>query len=354
LFAYLTEFRLRNPGLLFVVASCAAFSVLHFAIGWREAKYAALALAPLMVLFAAAEIDQAAHPFQYFGFISWPIAFVAHLWLLRRHEQTQHIAWWHAAGLWLFAALGAWELAWWIGDLVRGGDVWRLIGWPVIPVALVAWLSDRGERIGWPVTPHSKAYQLDGLIPLAGFLWLWMVYANFTSRGDPAPLPYLPLLNPLDLMQIAALMALFAWFRRVRSAPFAPELFQSGELAYVSLGSGGFFWLNGVLLRTLHHWAGVPFNLDAMMRSMIVQAAFSIFWSLLALCAMLSATRMRLRMLWLIGAGLMALVVVKLFFIDLSNIGGIERIVSFIGVGLLMLVIGYVSPVPPAAVEEGK
>ena len=50
----------------------------------------------------------------------------------------------------------------------------------------------------------------------------------------------------------------------------------------------------------------------------------------------------------------MALVVVKLFFIDLSNIGGIERIVSFIGVGLLMLVIGYVSPVPPVAVEEGK
>jgi uncharacterized membrane protein len=91
-----------------------------------------------------------------------------------------------------------------------------------------------------------------------------------------------------------------------------------------------------------------------MTRSMIVQAAFSIFWSVLALCAMLSATRMRLRTLWLIGAGLMAIVVVKLFFIDLSNIGGIERIVSFIGVGLLMLVIGYVSPVPPGASEEGR
>ena len=351
---HLTRAYRLHADLLFASASCAAFSVLHFWIGWREAKYAALALAPLMVLFAAAEIDQAAHPFQHLGFISWPVAFVAHLWLLRRHEQTQHIAWWHAAGVWLFAALGAWELAWRIGDLVRGGEVWKLIGWPIVPVVLLVWLCDRGERIAWPVARYPKAYQFDGLVPLAAFIWLWMVHANFTSRGDPAPLPYLPLLNPLDLVQIAALMALFAWFRRVRSAPFAPELFQSGELAYVSLGSGGFFWLNGVLLRTLHHWAGVPFNLDAMMRSMIVQAAFSIFWSLLALCAMLSATRMRLRTLWLIGAGLMALVVVKLFFIDLSNIGGIERIVSFIGVGLLMLVIGYVSPVPPAAVEEVK
>jgi uncharacterized membrane protein len=199
-----------------------------------------------------------------------------------------------------------------------------------------------------------KAYLFDGLIPLAGFLWLWMTHANFTSRGDPSPLPYLPLVNPLDLAQLAALLALFAWFRRLRAAPFAPELFRSAELAYVALGSAGFFWLNGALLRTLHHWAGVPFQIEAMVRSMIVQAAFSIFWSALALCAMLSATRLCVRALWLTGAGLMGIVVIKLFFVDLSNVGGIERIVSFIGVGLLMLVIGYVSPVPPAASEEEK
>jgi uncharacterized membrane protein len=98
----------------------------------------------------------------------------------------------------------------------------------------------------------------------------------------------------------------------------------------------------------------VPFQFEAMMQSTIVQASFSIFWSLLALCTMVIATRRRLRPLWLSGAGLMALVVVKLFFVDLSNIGGIERIVSFMGVGVLMLVIGYVSPVPPAGIQEGK
>jgi uncharacterized membrane protein len=136
--------------------------------------------------------------------------------------------------------------------------------------------------------------------------------------------------------------------------PFAPQIFQTTELAYVALGSIGFFWLNGVLLRTLHHWAGVPFNLNSMTRSMLVQASLSIFWSLLALCTMVTATRMRLRSLWLTGAGLMAVVVVKLFFVDLSNVGGIERIISFIGVGLLMLVVGYFSPVPPASAKEAK
>jgi uncharacterized membrane protein len=243
-------------------------------------------------------------------------------------------------------------VAWWIGEMVRGGDVWRLVGWPLLPIAWLAWLSDRGERIGWPVARHLEAYLFRGGILLAGFLWLWMLHANFNSRGDPSPLPYLPLLNPLDLAQAAGLLTLFAWLRRLRRATFAPDIFHTAELAYVSLGSIAFIWLNGVLLRTLHHWYGVPFHMDAMMRSMLVHASLSIFWSALALCAMVAATRAQTRPLWLTGAGLMAVVVAKLFFIDLSNVGGIERIVSFIGVGLLMLVVGYFSPVPPAQSTE--
>jgi uncharacterized membrane protein len=43
--------------------------------------------------------------------------------------------------------------------------------------------------------------------------------------------------------------------------------------------------------------------------------------------------------------------VAKLFLVDLSNVGGIERIVSFIAVGVMMLVIGYFSPVPPRKPE---
>jgi uncharacterized membrane protein len=229
-----------------------------------------------------------------------------------------------------------------------------LVGWPLLPIALLAWLSDRGERIGWPVARHLEAYLFRGGIVLAGFLWLWILHANFSSRGDPSPLPYLPLLNPLDLTQATALLTLFAWLGRLRRAPFAPDIFKITELVYVGLGSIAFVWLNGVLLRTLHHWYDVPFDMDAMLRSMLVHASLSIFWSALALCAMVVATCLRTRPLWLAGAGLMALVVIKLFFVDLSNVGGIERIVSFIGVGLFMLVIGYFSPVPPAKPEEGK
>ena len=242
------------------------FSLLHRRIDWREAKYAALALLPLMTICAVLEVDRVGASVRSFRFVVWPLAFAAQLWLLRRHEDTRDIGWWHAAGVWLFAALGSWELAWQIGELFSGGDAWQVIGWPLLPIVLLAWWSDRGERSGWPLARYLKAYLFDGALPLAGFLWLWLIYANFTSRGDAPPLPYLPLLNPLDLVQCAALIALWAWSRRIGSAAFAPKPLQTGELSYSAIGGAAFIWLNGVLLRTLHHWAGVPFQFDEMMR----------------------------------------------------------------------------------------
>jgi uncharacterized membrane protein len=51
---------------------------------------------------------------------------------------------------------------------------------------------------------------------------------------------------------------------------------------------------------------------------------------------------------WLVGAALLAVVVLKLFLVELADTGGLYRIVSFIVVGLLLLVVGYFAPVPPA------
>ena len=52
------------------------------------------------------------------------------------------------------------------------------------------------------------------------------------------------------------------------------------------------------------------------------------------------------------SAGLLGIVIAKLFLVDLSRVGTIERIISFVGVGLLTLVIGYFSPLPPATDQD--
>ena len=90
------------------------------------------------------------------------------------------------------------------------------------------------------------------------------------------------------------------------------------------------------------------FAIGELLESTLVQASLSIFWAILAFVTMLLGASRHKRMTWLVGASLLGVVVAKLFLVDLSRIGSIERIVSFVGVGVLMLVVGYYSPMPPA------
>ncbi|MCM8611388.1 DUF2339 domain-containing protein [Accumulibacter sp.] len=338
-----------NAAILFFTASCLLFSALDRRLGWPAARHAALALLPLLFLLAGVAAGHTTHPFADLGYLAWPLAFAAHFRLLYRYEADRSwpMDWLHGAGLWLLAAIGACELAWNIDRWVDGRASWTLLGWALWPGALLAALALRGERLRWPVAAHRAAYFVRGGTPLAIFLGLWFLAGNVLSDGDPRPLPYLPLFNPLDLAQAGVVLLLATWFGEARRLRLPPYATASLPLAWGVLGVAAFLWANAVLLRALHHWAGIPLSLAVMLRSELVQASLSLFWTLLALAVMLLATRRLWRALWLAGAGLMAVVVGKLLLVDLSNAGTIERIVSFLGVGLLMLVIGYLAPAPP-------
>ncbi|SUX75227.1 Predicted membrane protein [Citrobacter freundii] len=62
---------------------------------------------------------------------------------------------------------------------------------------------------------------------------------------------------------------------------------------------------------------------------------------LAALVVMLWATRRRSRREWLCGAVLLGIVIVKLMLVDSAGGGGLARAVAFIGVAILVLIIGY-------------
>jgi uncharacterized membrane protein len=59
------------------------------------------------------------------------------------------------------------------------------------------------------------------------------------------------------------------------------------------------------------------------------------------------AARQRWRYVWLVGVGLMIVVIAKLFLVDLSSVGTVPRILSFMVVGGLLLATGYLAPLPP-------
>jgi uncharacterized membrane protein len=121
-----------------------------------------------------------------------------------------------------------------------------------------------------------------------------------------------------------------------------------GNTPKAALALAAFIGINTVWLRVAHHFAGVPWDVSALFNSFLVQTGYAILWTLLALVLMVLAHRRVLRLLWMVGAGLLGLTLAKLFLIDLSNAGGTERIIAFIVVGVLMLVVGYLAPLPPA------
>ena len=344
-----------HASLLFVTGTAIALSLIHNKLDWSIARWPALGLLVALGLFALAELDSHVHPLTGLGIAAWPIAFAAYYWILKRHEaSTPLIGYAHSATLWLFTALTTWEVAWQIDRAVAGSGTWPVIAWLIVPALVLLFLATRGHALSWPVQRHWQSYILIGAAPIGMFVALWSLATNLASDGNPAPLPYVPLLNPLDIAQGFAFLVLIRWLLKLRSEqlPLWQGVPRRGIIGVISVL--GFVWVNAILVRTLHYWAGIPLNFDAMWHSTLTQAAFSLFWSVLALCIMPYATRKGLRTLWLVGATLLGFVVLKLFTIDISDIGGLMRIVSFIGVALLLLAIGYFSPVPPKHKEVAQ
>jgi uncharacterized membrane protein len=249
----------------------------------------------------------------------------------------------HAVLTWLVAFVLAQEAGWATVQWV-GGYAWQIAAWGLVPALLaIALLRVRTTRI-WPLVRWQAAYQGAGAAGLLVVLYAGGMVANLASDGDPAPLPYVPLLNPLELTFAAIAFALGLWWRRAAEQGRVREEMRAAAVTLASLGA--WLWLTMATVRTIHHWTGLPFEANAAWQSPLVQSALALVWSTAALAVMVLANRRGLRGAWMGGAVLLAAVVVKLFAVDLAQAGTVARIVSFIGVGLLMLLIGYLAPVP--------
>jgi uncharacterized membrane protein len=318
---------------------------------WRRAAWPSYVFVPAMVVLALATLAETPHPFTATAAPAWAFALAAHIGILRGHTTAAPRRWIEVEHLWgalLFVMLATVDLHYWAVLESARRSAWIPASLVVPGALLLLAVAARTMDDRWPVATHVSAYRIGLPTVMAILFGLWIVYANIGNDGRSDPLPYLPLLNALDLAHVlagAALAATMLSLRR-RGVGVAVDLQRRGPAVAAAFA---FLWLNFVLLRTLHHWAGIPYRLHPLMESTLVQASLSIFWSLLALALMVVANRRASRAIWLTGAALMAIVVVKLFVVELAQVGAIERIVSFIVVGVLMLAIGYLAPVPPRA-----
>lgn len=222
------------------------------------------------------------------------------------------------------------------------------------------------------VQPHGWLYWFDlqqALFNCAAVFTpialLWVIITNWSYDGMIWDLPYFPLLNLYDVTSWLVLLTGFSLYYLYQNRHADPST-ASNTIAkrqqilttdnfLIILGLISFWLISSMLIRTLHAFIGTPLwdgTQGGAWKSEQVQTGLTILWTLLALVATIIASRYWQRALWFMGIGLLGIVVLKLVLVDLSQTDAIWRVISFIGAGSLILLIGYLAPLPPVDKEQ--
>lgn len=333
---------------LALLYTAAAFAALDWAarrLDWSQARPATMLALPLFVLLGLVSLIEPGHFFAAWGWLAWPIAAVVHLRLLRAHDGIlpRVESAWHTTGLLLISAGVAREFQFRLDAWAFNGT-WQ-DGAALAAAAVIAWtVLENRNRIAWPVQHYATAYLNAVGITVLSLLVAFTVLC-IDVPGDPAPLPYVPLLNPFDALLVLILTLAWRYLALAETGHAVPGLPRATLARPLWIGIA-FVLTTIAVVRAVHHVVGVPWN-SALAGSVSVQAALSIYWGMLGFAGMVLGAKRSERTVWLVGTAMMALVVAKLFLVDLGNTGTVARIVSFIGVGALLLVVGYFAPAPP-------
>jgi len=301
----------------------------------------ALACAAALGLGAVAALgQQGAHswPWGGYGGPAW-LAFIALAWLARRQLACSAARWQALAALAIQVSLGVMLAL----VLIHVAEVrlalasgWHWLAGALPLLGLLAWLQSGGRP--WPGPPLPAGDERHW--PLhAGLAVLCLGLIVSLSEAGPAhPLTFVPLLNPLELTQAAALVLL------VRSAAAAPGN-NRGWLPWVAALVA--VTVTVMALRAVHHLASIAWDGPVLLASETAQATLTVTWTVLGVLAWVSGSRRGLRGLWLAGALILGAVLIKLVLVDRSYLSNVAGIVSFLGFGLLSVLVGYLAPAPP-------
>ncbi len=211
----------------------------------------------------------------------------------------------------------------------------------LLPFAVVFWMYKKLPIITWPLQDvyfDSKRGLGETLLQLWGFGLAAAVFLASTLRGDAMPLPYIPLLNPLELIQLSVLWMLWR--------------LGAGNLNEHStrwLLSALIFWLSTTIALRVTVQMLDP-SIDSLLEAFFTrkgQAVLAVVWSILGCGAMLYGHGKHSRKIWIGGAVLMVVVVGKIFLFDRHNLNQLYGIFATLAVGLLLAVVGYFAPAPP-------
>lgn len=201
----------------------------------------------------------------------------------------------------------------------------------ILPLLFAFWCYKQPLSKGWKMVWQARSTLL--------LMLLWIVCSQIFSQ-QAFKFYVLPVLNPFDVVSIAMLVG-FIWMLNVQMKA-GLERSMGAILMVLSL-----LWLSSyIVLRALHVYFSTPYNEWQMWENATVQLSFTLLWVSLAFICMLTATKRQMRSLWVFGGSILVLVTLKLVLFDLSHIGTLTRVISFLGAGFVMLAIAYIAPMP--------
>jgi uncharacterized membrane protein len=312
------------------------------ALAWTVVAALATAL-PLAIV----QTMEHRHPFFDLGVVAWALYALAGWRSLRclREDAETATAFAHSAWLW------AWPLAvglflHYLANDARLGEGWHLaafaLPWLVV-TALVQWWP---RLVSTPLAEHFEHWRGPLQASFVVSLVIAAAGALFVA-GDSQPLPWVPVLNPLDLTQLAVLALVLKWL----ASDLAPDDLRHRRIPL--LAAAAFALITAITLRATHHWGGVAWN-ETMLSTSLAQTSLTIVWSVLGVLGWIVGSRRGQRSLWLAGALLMAVVLAKLVLVDRQHLGNLLGIASFIAYGLLCTAVGYFAPAPPRAASDDR
>ncbi|MFW2374795.1 MAG: DUF2339 domain-containing protein, partial [Gammaproteobacteria bacterium] len=338
-----------NALLLAAMLSTSLSWLMDKRLNWHYARLTVLALVPALSLLGLYAIGLFSHPLAEWGYLYWMIASVFAYAVLKQYSDNASVAailpGLHVIMVWILTVLLTLDVNWQLSHQLSSASGWRTIYWLLLAIPVMLLVVRHSV---WPFSQYTHAFIRGVGMPMFALIVLWMVAGSLTSNGDAMPLSYIPLFNPLDMMQLLMLVLMFRFWRASRH--WLQLNAEQNRVMLAIISAMAFLWINMLVVRIFHQYFEVAFIARALWQTEALQSSLSILWAVLGMLGMVVASRRNLRFLWLLGAVLTALVILKLMTVDLAASGTIARIVSFIVVGSLLVVMGYFSPIPPKPV----
>lgn len=369
-FAGLAVFSFRempSPGLIYFALSSAC-AYLFFALG-KFFRLRSLRTAIFIPMFIA--VPAAVLPFIYQTHIEWPD--FAHLVSYNYLSGPGAVAWivyfvtvwtalYHNWGGLISKRVHAWFLALVTLELVlvltsssrafaleSGVSPSLLSVLAVLPSLACVFVISRIIKFKKLEKPYRTPLFL--VVPWILFvaLALWFV-SSLSSPGSAAPGgKYIPLLNPVELVQLGSILIFAYWQRRLHkfSAPLARC--SDGMMLWVYAVSS-FLWLHGVMLRVVQYFSRA--ELSEVVNFVELRIIFVCIWITYGILVWIGATIFASTFSWFIGALLLAAGASSLIYLAMALWGQFVAVV--IGVSSLVVIALLIWRSPLPFTQRGK